>query len=251
MDKLYKKVKLTHVGDGARTTTENVIRETGIVIKVNGQPLGNVIGLLDKQKKEFVVGHLFSRGIINRARDIKAVTIKKGVADVTLNQNITKRTTEKKVKSTLKVTREDIYKCVQAVLGSPVFAETEGVHAAGLFRRGKELVCLAEDIGRHNALDKVIGAGLVQGVDFRQTLVASTGRQPAEMVTKICRAGIPIIATKAAVTDRGIALAEQHGVTLIGFVRESGSKLNTDMSVRTFKDSTMKIYTGASRIICE
>lgn len=71
----------------------------------------------------------------------------------------------------------------------------------------------------------------------------------SEMVVKICRAGIPLVATKTAVTDEGLRIAEEHGLTVIGFVRDAGSKMHTDMEVRVFKEAQMKIYTGAKRVL--
>jgi FdhD protein len=252
MDKIFKKTEIIRVsGDIATPVSEKIIKEASLVININGQRYSKVITFLGKQEKELVVGHLFSQGIINRAKDIKSLTIENSVANVTLKEKITKQPVKDKIKSTLKVTKEDIFNCISAVLKSEIFAETEAVHSAGLFLRGKKPVAIAEDIGRHHALDKVIGAALLQGIPMNETLVASTGRMASEMVSKICRAGIPIIATKAAVTDRGVALAKEYGVTLIGFVRDVGTTMNTDMSVRVFKESGMKIYSGADRVLCE
>ncbi len=252
MDKTFKKVELIQVkGDSYAPVSENIIKETSLIININGRQYTNVITFLGKQEKELVVGHLFSQGIINRAKDIKSLTINNRVADVTLRKNIIKKLIKNKIKSTLKITKEDVFNCVRAVLKSEIFAKTEAVHSAGLFLRGKELVAIAEDIGRHHALDKVIGAALLQGIPLNETVIASTGRMASEMVAKICRAGIPIIATKAAVTDRGAALADKYGVTLIGFVRDAGTTMNTDMSVRVFKEAGMKIYSHAQRVLCE
>jgi FdhD protein len=249
MDKIFKKVEITRVnGDNAATASESIIRETSLIINVNGRRYTKVVTFLGKQEKELVVGHLFSQGIINQAGDIKSLTIRSHTADVTLKGKIIRQPVKDKIKTTLKVTKEDIFNCVNAVLKSEIFAETEAVHSAGIFLRGREPVALAEDIGRHHALDKVIGAALLQGIPLNETVIASTGRMASEMVGKICRAGIPIIATKAAVTDRGVDLAREHGVTLIGFVRDAGTTMQTDMSVRVFKKAGMKIYTGADRV---
>lgn len=249
MDKLFKKVELIQVkGNSAASVSENIIKETSLTIKVNGQHYTTVM-LLGKQEREFVVGHLFTQGVINRAADIESLTLENHIATVILKKRIAKPAALSKINSTLKVSKEDVFNCVGAVLKSPIFAQTEGVHCAGLFLKGKKTICIAEDIGRHNALDKIIGYGLLQDVDFSQTLAGSTGRQPSEMVAKICRAGIPIIATKAAVTDRGVALANKYGVTLISFVRDAGTTMNTDMSTRVFKKAGMKIYCHAERVL--
>jgi len=94
-----------------------------------------------------------------------------------------------------------------------------GVHISLLFDLEGELIKAAEDIGRHNSVDKVVGYALLHNISLHETILACSGRQPEGMVLKAARAGIPIVLTKAAVTDRGIEQAERLGVTLIGFAR--------------------------------
>jgi FdhD protein len=107
-----------------------------------------------------------------------------------------------------------------------LYRETGGVHSAALFDGAMNLLCVVEDIGRHNTLDKVIGYALLNGIDCADKLLVSTGRMASEMVMKIGRAGIPLVATKTAVTDKGIEIGEQCGLTLIGFVRDVGFRMH-------------------------
>ena len=129
-----------------------------------------------------------------------------------------------------------------------LYKETEGAHAAGIFTPAAEPVCMVEDIGRHNCLDKAIGTALLQNIRCSRHFLVSTGRMASEMVAKLCRAGFPVVATKTAVTDRGRETALACGMTLIGFVHDTGMKLHTDMAVRIIEEPVMKIYTGAERI---
>ena len=129
-----------------------------------------------------------------------------------------------------------------------LYKETEGAHAAGIFTTAAEPVCIIEDIGRHNCLDKAIGYALLHTVSLNDHFLVSTGRMASEMVAKLCRAGFPVAATKTAVTDRGRETALACGMTLIGFVRDTGMKIHTDMSVRIIQEPVMKIYTGDERI---
>jgi len=85
-------------------------------------------------------------------------------------------------------------------------------------------LAFSEDIGRHNAIDKVVGRAALRGVNFRRPLLASTGRLAAEMVVKAANVGIPVIVSLAAPTDKGMNVAEMVGLTLIGFVR--GKRFN-------------------------
>lgn len=106
-----------------------------------------------------------------------------------------------------------------------IFKKTGGTHAAGLFdpSNGKSL-CIFEDVGRHNAIDKVIGYTALNNLDFSKLVLASTGRQPADMVIKAARVGIPIVLSVSGPINSGIALAEKTGVTLVCFVR--GKRMN-------------------------
>ncbi|MDO4182281.1 MAG: formate dehydrogenase accessory sulfurtransferase FdhD [Coriobacteriia bacterium] len=97
---------------------------------------------------------------------------------------------------------------------TPMHKVTFGVHSCFLSHEGEVLYC-CEDLGRHNAFDKVIGCALRDGVDLTQCVVFSSGRLPVDMVTKAIRARIPVLATKAVPTNRTIRLARQHNLTLI------------------------------------
>lgn len=100
-----------------------------------------------------------------------------------------------------------------------IFARTGGTHAAALFGAGGTLLALAEDLGRHNALDKVIGHCLLHGVSSAGGCVLLSGRVSLEMVTKAARAGIELVAAVSAPSSMAIDTARRMGITLCGFVR--------------------------------
>ena len=107
---------------------------------------------------------------------------------------------------------------------TPLFKETGGCHGAAIFDLEGNLIAASEDIGRHNAIDKVIGALLLKNEPFNNKILTSTGRLTGDSVLKAVRARIPIVASLSAAIESGIRLADSYGITLIGFAR--GKRMN-------------------------
>jgi FdhD protein len=105
--------------------------------------------------------------------------------------------------------------------GQGVFENTGGLHAAGLFEKDGTLVTLREDIGRHNAVDKVVGRALLDGrLPASQCILVVSGRAGYEIVQKSITAGIPMVAAVGAPSSLAVALAREFNQTLVGFLRE-------------------------------
>jgi FdhD protein len=247
-DRNVEWVEYTRVNAEVTKAKERVVTELGLSIIINGRHFATAM-ITPMMEKEFIIGHLFGQGIIENIVDIASITVKDNIAEVTLSEREDKVEMSPEIYSDFKVNREDIFDGVNAILKSKIYAETEAIHSAGLFKQGAEPVCIAEDVGRHNALDKVIGYALINKIDFRNIFAASTGRMVSDMVSKICRANIPVVATKTAVTKLGVEMGERCGITIIGFVRDVGMKVAKDTGVRIATERGMKIYTNPQRIL--
>ena len=214
--KILQSVELTRINGGCERITERIIRETALTLRINGNVYATAM-IMAGMEREFALGHLYAQSIISDAAHITSLEVTGTTVEITLTQH--KKASEKPVTSNLVVERDKVFTCVKAILKSNVFAETEAVHSAGLFLEGTETVAIAEDLGRHHALDKAIGAARLKGIDLSRVLAASTGRQPTEMIYKCRNVGIPIIATKGVPTSLAVTLAEQNNITIAGLVR--------------------------------
>jgi formate dehydrogenase accessory protein FdhD len=139
-----------------------------------------------------------------------------------------------KVKSNLAVKAQVIFNSVnQLNFKAEGFRKTGGFHVAAIYKGDGSLTALAEDVGRHNAVDKVIGMAALNKVDFGACFLALSGRMSGDVAFKAAKVGLPIVASLAAALSSGIATAEESSVSLVGFVR--GKRMN--------------VYTGAERIV--
>jgi len=131
-----------------------------------------------------------------------------------------------RVKSDLSVSAEVVSELPDRLReAQPTFAATGGLHATGLFEAGGELLAVREDVGRHNAMDKVIGWALREGLlPLADKILCVSGRLSFELVQKAAVAGCPIMVAVGAPSTLAVDLARDRGITLCGFVR--GGRIN-------------------------
>lgn len=220
---------------------DKVVEEKALSLFINGRNYTTAM-ISPHMQKEFVLGHLFSEGIIKELDEVESIQIQENTAKVLtkspLQVLIAKKTIVSgcgggssfldesklpKIDSNFKISKDSIFKAVKSVLTSEIHKTTYGIHSCGLFG-SESLICKVDDIGRHNALDKTIGYALSKGCDFSETFAVTTGRISSEMVLKCSMANIPIIASRGATTSLAIDIADKTGLTILGFVR--GKKMS-------------------------
>jgi FdhD protein len=248
-----QRIPVVRVGDGAAsdTSTDDVAVEAALEIRLNGQPF-SVTMRTPGADRELAAGFLFTEGIVNGIADVVAVHVDASadVVDVILAADraavvAAQRDARRQVTTTsscgmcgrpdlastrLTAPRVELTRTVDAdaIRALPArlaplqetFAATGGLHAAALCTLDGDIVDTAEDVGRHNAVDKIIGRRLLAGdLPADDRLLFVSGRTSFEILQKAWLAGVPLVAAVSAPSSLAIALAEEAGITLIGFVR--------------------------------
>ncbi|MEX2416700.1 MAG: formate dehydrogenase accessory sulfurtransferase FdhD [Paenibacillaceae bacterium] len=204
---------------------------------------------------ELTVGFLASEGMIHSYEEIKSLSIDsaKGIAYVDLHHKSTIDPaifSKRRIGSCCGKSRQSFYfqsdamttkplhsdlqispvQCIQSMETlanlSSIHRVTGGVHNAILFS-DKNMIAQYSDIGRHNALDKIFGACLQQNIETSHTILAISGRISSEMVLKAVRIGSPILLSKSAPTDLALQLADELGLTTVGFIRNGSFNVYT------------------------
>ena len=216
------------VAGEAREKDDAVVVEDRFELFLNDRPVTEMVASRD-QLRELGAGYVVSEGLV---RCVDKVTLEGDrilvYSDTGCDLKWVKRetgssgglsfiTTPPKNVSDIRITPNDVITITRAI-ETDLWKKTGGVHCSVLFR-DMELVAKSSDVGRHNTVDKLVGYAVLNGIDLSRCVIGCTGRQPAGMVRKSAHAGIPVIISRAASTDKGIAMAEAAGITLIGFSR--------------------------------
>jgi FdhD protein len=216
-----------------------VVREQPLTIHVNGERFLTLL-CSPFQLEALVVGYLWMEKVIEDLSEISRLDISEvdGRADVTLARPV-KLPTERiltsgcgggitfridprlfpRLRSSLRVTPRQLAGRLAELFDQAVrYRASRGIHGAGL-ADGERLLVMAEDVGRHNAVDKVKGEALLRGIPTVDRILLSTGRISSEMLLKAARMGVPVVASRTSPTEMAVGLAEQLGITVIGYLR--------------------------------
>ena len=240
IDETMNEFEISKIQDGKKIKEKvKVVTEYTLNIKLNNIPVASLV-CLPINLKELAVGYLISEGLLKNIDDIELIKevypnlfirTKSEIKDIELYTELRssgcvgiKQTWEQnveKVISSFKIDVKTIFKA-QNVLNEKcdIWKVSGGTHSAALFSKTGELLAFYEDVGRHNAIDKVIGHVYLNKISPSSCFLVSTGRQSAGMILKLIRARIPMVVSNTAPMVQGIELAREYGITLICFARE-------------------------------
>ena len=260
MEKETRKFPVLRVTEEEKHEIEDtVVREFPLTIILDNQEL--VTLLCSPANLEYLaVGFLFSEGLIESKDDIKKLMLdeQRGVVRVETDgdkrldpQLLSKRfiasgcgrgasfysaadvQSQIRVESQTRISVSDVFALgSEFQRSSQIFKTTGGVHSAALCE-SKKLLVFSEDIGRHNAIDKIFGECLLKDISTADRIVMTSGRISSEILFKVAKRNIPVLISRSAPTDLALELASDLGITLVGFVR--GKRMN--------------VYTGNWRVV--
>ncbi len=207
-------------GDERESRRETVATESNMQLLVNGEVSTNFLYSrgLDEQ---LVVGHLVSSGIIQDLSDIEKLEIGDGKAEIWIEQRSEHK---KEIQDIgLSISHRQLLDVRTKLLNNQKHHKaTRGFHGAIILELSTGRWFMCEDIGRHNAVDKVIGHGIQNGFNCSQSMVLLSGRLVSDIVIKCVNSRIPLIASMTVATDGGIKLAVESNFTIIGSLSEDG-----------------------------
>ncbi|MCL2752791.1 MAG: formate dehydrogenase accessory sulfurtransferase FdhD [Defluviitaleaceae bacterium] len=241
--------------EGHREQEDIIVRELRANLIINGELYLSMM-CLPEHFEELAVGFMFSEGLIKSYEDIKNINatctgnifvftnepirvsktegrvVTSGCANGTVNLSFLNEKNLQQLESDITFSYDTIVEMMQKFSKqSPIFIETGAVHSAALlFKDGTEI--FFEDIGRHNAVDKLVGTALMKKLPISEGVLLISGRISSEIALKTSRLGIPVLVSQSAPTSMSVAIAEKVNLTLVGFAR--GRRFN--------------VYTGAFRI---
>jgi FdhD protein len=222
---MFKKVTCTRIGGGQ--LTRDTAEEAPVAVFVNGRHMATV-ALSPGGFRDFITGYLYTEEIVRNAGEIESVRVEENRISV-ITKNIFKRVSAKKTilsgcggavsyidTKKLPAIDSDLMVSVPEIEAAVAALPAPGMLDAVALADGGRIVACSRDIDRHNALDRVIGRGLRDGLDFSRTVAVGTGSVTSEMVRKCLVANIPVLIATGAPTALAVGIAEETGLCIVG-----------------------------------
>lgn len=215
-------------------TKEKVVKDETVTLTINGN-ISRSMSAIEDSLEEFAVGYLVNENMVKSLKDIKSIEIDETKINVEIDDTLLKtnetvlcsdsaggwRSKIKEVNSVESDLQVSVHELIDRIEelkdNAEIWQATGGTHVAGIVFEDQFVV--KEDVSRHVAVDKVIGYGILNGFDLNKSYVIYSGRMPADMVIKMTRAGVPILASNAAPANSGYNIAKKGNITLVGFLR--------------------------------
>lgn len=215
-------------------TKEKVVKDETVTLTINGN-ISRSMSAIEDSLEEFAVGYLVNENMVKTLKDIKSIEIDETKINVEIDDTLLKtnetvlcsdsaggwRSKIKEVNSVESDLQVSVHELIDRIEelkeNAEIWQATGGTHVAGIVFEDQFVV--KEDVSRHVAVDKVIGYGILNGFNLNKSYVIYSGRMPADMVIKMTRAGVPILASNAAPANSGYNIAKKGNITLVGFLR--------------------------------
>jgi len=213
--------------------SENIPHEEEFEIFINDDHFSKVT-ITPFQEREFLVGHLYSKKALenkDQIKNLKLVDNRFQIEIDPLPEGEPSYSREMQIDPAWKVPVHSIQTTLKSTLDSELYLKTGGTHSSSLCK-GDVILASAEDVGRLNTLDKILGWGILNNVNLKNCYVVTSGRITSHTMEKLMHAGIPLTASKGAISSLAVELAQKRNLTLVGFVREE----------------RMSVYTSADRV---
>lgn len=241
--------------DGAEAVEAQIIHEQLVTFFVNGQELATMM-CTPCDVDALALGFLANEGVIRTRDDVRALHVcpSGSCVDVWLREasfepprrmvltsgcgggvtfdDLSK--VHEPIDGDICVTPEQLWELMDELYRrAHLYSRARGVHTS-VFSDGERVLVSAEDVGRHNTLDKLRGRALLEGIDTTNGIILTTGRISSEMINKVRSMGVPLVCSRTSPTSLSVRLAAEWRMTLVGYLRRN----------------SMNIYTSPERVIC-
>lgn len=224
-------------GSVVQATEDIIVREIPLTIFFNNEEIATVL-CSPSQIEELSIGFLLTKGFIRNQEDLFSLKYEPENNLIWIEGQTNEAFLLKPQNSPLKIPLEEAYKYAEYLsTHSALFQATGGVHSGGI-ARGGDVLLSSYDIGRHNVFDKLFGQAFKTGLDLTDHVIFFSGRISSEILLKVAKMNMPVVIARSAPTDLALKLADELGITVLGFARQDRVNIYTHPHRIIIPDST-------------